>query len=270
MNKIVKIRFWLILSLTGFFVSAGYELREAGHSFGGVPSYVIAMLSLLIGAKLAEVVVDYLLRLRWIRRELAASTYVEGYWYLETANLGDSPLNKDGILYIHNDPSTDETKAVTTRLNEDGDEFPTKSEIAYVQWDADLKYLNYFRLTYPGPQPKFGLASGRFIRCDDLKSYPTFLEAHIVLTGEDVVRRQSAVKIDDEVVKNLQSKFGSKWKTEALKAGKEVLIAAATAAKNGGRSCINTSEPNRVAGGFSPPAPTAPRMRVRTGRVLRD
>ena len=27
--------------------------------------------------------------------------------------------------------------------------------------------------------------------------------------------------------------------------------------------------PNRVAGGFSPPAPTAPRMRVRTGRVLR-
>jgi hypothetical protein len=27
--------------------------------------------------------------------------------------------------------------------------------------------------------------------------------------------------------------------------------------------------PNRVAGGFSPPAPTAPRMRVRTGRFLR-
>ncbi len=28
--------------------------------------------------------------------------------------------------------------------------------------------------------------------------------------------------------------------------------------------------PNRVAGGFSPPAPTAPRMRVRTGRFLRE
>jgi hypothetical protein len=28
--------------------------------------------------------------------------------------------------------------------------------------------------------------------------------------------------------------------------------------------------PNRVAGGFSPPAPTAPRMRVRTGRFLRS
>jgi hypothetical protein len=27
--------------------------------------------------------------------------------------------------------------------------------------------------------------------------------------------------------------------------------------------------PNRVAGGLSPPAPTAPRMRVRTGRFLR-
>jgi hypothetical protein len=29
------------------------------------------------------------------------------------------------------------------------------------------------------------------------------------------------------------------------------------------------ASPNRVAGGFSPPAPTAPRMRVRTGRFLR-
>ena len=28
--------------------------------------------------------------------------------------------------------------------------------------------------------------------------------------------------------------------------------------------------PNRVAWGFSPPAPTAPRMRVRTGRFLRS
>jgi hypothetical protein len=33
--------------------------------------------------------------------------------------------------------------------------------------------------------------------------------------------------------------------------------------------CLLALQPNRVAGGFSPPAPTAPRMRVRTGRVLR-
>jgi hypothetical protein len=37
----------------------------------------------------------------------------------------------------------------------------------------------------------------------------------------------------------------------------------------GGRAASNRLH-NRVAGGFSPPAPTTPRMRVRTGRFLRD
>ena len=36
-----------------------------------------------------------------------------------------------------------------------------------------------------------------------------------------------------------------------------------------GPGSIYSDSPNRVAGGFSPPAPTAPRMRVRTGRFLR-
>lgn len=225
MNNVANVRFWLVLTFTGFVISAGYELREAGHSFGGVPSYAVAVLSLLISSTLAKTVVDIIIRSRWVRGRLAASAHVEGYWYLQTSKVGDSPLNRDGILFIHTDPFTNETKVVTTRLDDNGEEFPTVSEIAYVKGGNDTSYLNYFRPTYPGPQPKFGLASGRFVVSDDFKPYPTFLEAHIVLTGEDIVRRQSAVRIDDRFVKDLQIKFGARWKTEILKSGKRAIMA---------------------------------------------
>lgn len=225
MKKLSDIRLWLTVALTAVLVSAGYELRSAGLNFGGVPSYLVAVVSLVLGGKLAATLVDLCTKSRWLRGKVNSTAHIEGYWYLTTTSVGDSPLNKDGILYLSFESDIGEIQVVTTRLAEDGTEFPTASEIAYARTEgAHTSYLNYFRLTYPGSETRFGLSSGRFVHSDDLAPHPNLLEAHISVTGEGVVRRQSGRRIDDKVISTLKKQYGANWKTKALLGGRSVLF----------------------------------------------
>ena len=125
-------------------------------------------------------------------------------------------------MYISHDLSTIETRVVTTRIGANDDEYQTVSKIAYVRTvGTEKSYLNHFEFTYPGPESGSGLSSGKFINIDDLRPYPTLLEARAVLTGEGVVRRQIAKRMDDGIVKALQKKHGSQWMSIVLRTGKE-------------------------------------------------
>lgn len=222
MQRIQTARLVLIVLLTSGLVAAGYEIRSAGLSFSGIPPYVIAGLSVFLGGAFATLCVNILLGFRRIRSVITNTAHVEGYWYLTTDSQSNGPLSPEGVLFISHEPSLGETRLVTTRLDPNGGEYTTASEIAYVRGEGiDMKYLNYFRLMYPGPESPFGLSAGRFIWSDDLKPYPDKLEAHINLTGENVVRRQSARRIDDKRVRQFMQKYGANWKTEVLTKGKQ-------------------------------------------------
>jgi hypothetical protein len=226
MHKITRVRLWMIVGLTSFLVAAAYEVRAAGIPFAGVPSYVVALFTLILGASAATGMVNVLTASRWMRRLITTSAHVEGYWYLRTdMGTGESPLGRDGILFIYHEPRLGETRVVTTRLDDEGNEFPTVSEIAYVRGDGiDISYLNHFKLTFSRQEPKFGLSSGRFVMSDDLKPCPNWFEASVIVAGEDIVRRQYAQRIDDQTVRELQRRFGSRWKTRALQQGPDAMF----------------------------------------------
>jgi len=51
------------------------------------------------------------------------------------------------------------------------------------------------------------------------------MEAHVTVTGEGVVRRQIAERIDDRIIKDLQKQHGSQWKSMALQSGRKAVFA---------------------------------------------
>lgn len=225
MQKLQTVKLLFTVFFTSGFVIAGYEMRAAGLSFWGLPQYLIAGLTLVLGGSLAAVVSHALLSLRRVRRYMMGSAYIEGYWYLVTSHQAGSPLDPDGILFIRHEPVSGETQVVTTRLDTTGAEYASLSEIAHVRTSgSEIRYLNYFSLACPGMQAATGLSSGRFITSDDLLPYPNRLEAQINLSGEGTVRRQSADRICDRRVAQLKQLHGKKWLTVALSKGKSYLF----------------------------------------------
>jgi hypothetical protein len=225
MHRIQTVKLLSTVVLTAGLVAAGYEMRSAGLSFWGLPQYLIAGLTIVLGGTLAALLANGLLSIQAVRRLIMGQSHVEGYWYLSTTRQSDSPLNPDGILFIKHDPTSGETQVVTTRLDASGAEYSTASEIAHVRaLGNEIKYLNYFRLTYPGPDSPFGLSSGKFISSDDTSSCPNKLETQINLTGEGTVRRQVADRIDADRVRHLKRRYGKKWMTSALSKGKQYVF----------------------------------------------
>jgi len=160
--KIAAFRYALITVLSTAFVVIAYELRKISDSLSAVPSVIVALICAAFGGAFALLLVNLLIQWRWFRRRISASTDVEGYWWITTQGEGESPLDRDGIMYICHDLASSETRVVTTRVAANGDEYPTVSKIAYVRTvGAEKSYLNHFELTYPGLGPRLGLSSGK-------------------------------------------------------------------------------------------------------------
>lgn len=224
MHRIYRAKLAFIVALTAGLLMAGYEARSAGYSFWGIPSYVVAALSVGLGATLATIIASALLSMPAIRALFCGSSHVEGYWFLQTKGSTQNMLSPDGILYLSHDPEVGETKVVTTRLDSDGAPYPTESEIAYVRSEGiDIKYVNYFRLT-AGEVTRFGLSSGTFVRTDDFHRYPDQLTADISLTGVGEVQKQRGQRIAPATVEHLKRRYGDRWKEMALKGGRAVVF----------------------------------------------
>jgi hypothetical protein len=123
-----------------------------------------------------------------------------------------SPLNHVGVLFLEFKVDKQEFKAVTTRLDDQGEKFIVNSEVAYVRDDSvNVRYLNYFCMNYPGPGKKYGMAFAEFSKTDDFPAGPNALEGSIALEDEGVIRRQSAERIPEKCVSFLRSRHGEKW-----------------------------------------------------------
>lgn len=228
MKELLRWRARLIAVATATLVAVAYELDLAIAESTRIPNWLLAFLTFVVSIGPATMTVGKALSLRTVRRLMMSTKHVEGFWWLATDPCGDnepisgSPLLQDGLLFIRHNTSAGESKVVTTRLATDSRVYPTESEMAYVRDDGvGFGYINHFRLTFPGPEIKFGLSAGRFMATDDVAAHPNWLEAQITVAGEPVVYRQSAQRIPEQAVKDLKRQHGKDWVRQALVAGRQ-------------------------------------------------
>ncbi|MEM0976167.1 MAG: hypothetical protein AAGJ34_01400 [Pseudomonadota bacterium] len=143
---------------------------------------------------------------------------VEGYWHTRTEkhSKNKGPVSIAGIAFMAYQIDTGEFKVETTRY--DGDrKFITQSEIAYVRTTGStIRYLNFFRLTYPDPEGPNGYASGKFSYGDHFAGHPMFFEAVLSIDGGNLIVPQFAERIPERVVSRYQKKHGEDWKKRYL------------------------------------------------------
>ncbi len=232
MKKLLRIKYWLAITIASLFVVIGYELRLENVLGGGIPSLITAVFSFLLGATFADLLCGYLLNQQFIRNVLLGVNSAEGYWYLTTdcSSEGESPLDYRAVLYIQYVPSKGEVKSVTIRYDKNDEKFITNSVVAYIREDdINVHYLNHFRLTYNLSKDdishKLGIVYGEFSETTNSTPGLDRLEAHIAVSGEGIVRRQSADKIPNSEVSELKKEYGDDWIHEYLRSRKNTLDA---------------------------------------------
>ena len=214
MKTIFAIRLWASITLASLLVSLSYELDSVKNLKLGIPSYITAVIAFLLGSTTAKIVVDWVLGLRWMRRKIIGSKCIEGYWLIRTANPDDksSPFGFPGILFVEYKIKEGELKAVTTRVDSAGHLFVVNSEIAFVREEGvNVRYLNYFRITYPGPGVEYGMAFAEFSNNDHFESAPNILQGTIALEKEGKIRRQSARRITKATIKKFRRSHKKEW-----------------------------------------------------------
>lgn len=214
MQKISQFRTWASFSVTMLFVALSYEFRIGNLIFPSIPygGVFIAVIVFAFGSKISDFAVGLALSSKKLRKLIAGKSYIEGFWYLNTAKPkgSSSSLTQTGIACMQYDILADDFKVETVRFTSDGEKYVTISEIAHSRARGQtIRYLNCFRLTYPGPEDRIGLSFGQFAL--EGNSSPKSLEAHIAVAGEGVSRRQSATRIDDEVVEQFKLEFKDDW-----------------------------------------------------------
>ncbi|WP_375588726.1 hypothetical protein ABWH89_16710 [Hoeflea alexandrii] len=214
MQNISEFRNWLVFSITFFMVALSYEFRLGNILLPTFPlaGILVASLVFAFGSRVSDYIVGFLLKSWTVRRMIAGRSFIEGYWHLKTAQPegSKSALTQTGIACMQYDPSANDFKVETVRFDDKGDKYVTISEIAHVRSRGQtIRYLNCFRLTYPGPEDKIGLSFGQFAFEGEL--IPRSLEAHIAVAGEGISRRQSAERIPEDIVRLYKSKSSTNW-----------------------------------------------------------
>lgn len=201
---------WIVAAAA---LAVSYELR-AGDEIG-MSNTLVSAVAFLIARSLSAPLARFLTCSRTIRRVLMWSNYVEGWWFLET-EMSDgkdsaASLRFNGILNIEYNPLTNEYSVRTIRIDDKGVEFIVCSEIAHIRKDMEtIRYLNYFKLTHPGPIPEYGMSQGNFSRTKGISRIPECLDAQI-FTEKGPTRRQWAQRIPDSSAKKLQKEHGINW-----------------------------------------------------------
>ena len=216
------------LTVGAILVGLSYEFGNAALVSGAIPTFVVAIVAFFIGSRVAAWLFDALLMFGPFRRLFAGRSFVEGHWHVRgrSAEKSEHPLDRSGVIAIQHDAVTNEARVITSRLGRDGELFTSTSEIAYVQADArDTRYLNYFKMSYPGPETTFGMSSGVFSNPDHGAGPPSVLETHTAVAGGGKMIRQQATRIDGRTRRRWRRQFGNFWIEKYLAADGDFALA---------------------------------------------
>jgi hypothetical protein len=196
------------------------QAQIAQKYFPQLPNFAVATAALILGGISADSLAKFLLHIKGVRRALLGKAYVEGHWYLQTEDsqnisndapgvqIRESPLKRDGVLYLRYLLDKNEVKVVTTRLTKDrASTIATESKVAYVgDHGPTITYLNFFELNADGEQD-YGVTAGSFSLSDALKS-PDLLQTTMVTYHGNKTFSQRGYKIQDCDVKLLSKSYG--------------------------------------------------------------
>ncbi len=202
MRKILRIRLLIIVFISNLLVIFSYELKPAVIQLNGIPSWLIATVTLTLGISLTIFMVDSLFKFRTARKWAIGNSWVEGFWLIRTYDENTKhPITNPGVLSIQYNVAENEVKAVTTRIDENGNKYVVNSEFAYVRAEgANVNYLNYFKLSHMRTGVEYGVAYASFSSTTH-SGYPDTYTGSIALQTEGVLRVQSARRITDEEIK---------------------------------------------------------------------
>lgn len=221
MTPIWRAKFWLGTLLTTIFVILSQEIEILA-----APRWLLAIIAFVISTYASTFSIDWALKREWGRMLIMGKNWIEGHWYLRTADVGGHPhpITNDGITHISHDGYEFALKVNTyrTKPKADVDEFTSVSEITTIT-EYDTHFTNYFNLHAGGLNPTHGISVGTFFRAHDPK-YPDQYEGGVVLFSDGVYRRQLAYKIPEEIVKSLRQSDGDRWKDALLSRGYEHLL----------------------------------------------
>ncbi|MEO1650696.1 MAG: hypothetical protein AAFR60_06905 [Pseudomonadota bacterium] len=202
------------LTVGAILVGLSYEFGNAVFVRAAIPTFGVAIVAFFVGSRLAAWLFDVLLMFGPVRRLFGGRSFVEGHWHVRgrSTEKSEHPLDRSGVIAIQHDAATNEARVITSRLGREGELFTSMSEIAYVQADArDTRYLNYFKMSYPGPETTFGMSSGVFSNPDQGAGPPSVLETHTAVAGGGPMIRQQATRIDGRTRRRWRRQFGNFW-----------------------------------------------------------
>lgn len=216
MNKILLTKYWAIIFLSSTFVAVSYQLKIDHAVLPGIPSYVLAIFTFILGAPIANFLISMILRVKNVRKLamfLFGGSCIEGHWLISAHNNeGDPhPLSRIGVLYLRYDPGNGELVATTTRYDVDGEKILVNSELAFAREEKKIvRYLNYFTYSFGG-KDRNGMAFSRISEDSEFSKGMNSYAGTIVIEGEGAIRSQHARKIPDKKARELYQEYGDKW-----------------------------------------------------------
>lgn len=222
MHKLDDFRVFFSFGVASFLVPLAYIMRafleipipEGASAVNREIFFSIGITILFVfGLSISRWIATQLIKSRAIRKFILGSAYTEGYWYLKTEIVtgGDYPLQRSGIAYMSYKLDSREFKIETIRYVGER-KYVTQSEVGYVRTTGStLRYLNFFKMTYPDPDGASGFASGRFSYGDHFAKTPQFFDAVIAVQDGAFIGGQYAERISDAIVEKYHKEHGSKW-----------------------------------------------------------
>lgn len=230
MQKLNRFQTWFMLITAVIIMTISNEVSFEGNNPEDNNPQGMAIFQILLpivlsltGAAIAEKLSQYLFKYMWVRKTIMGSKFVEGHWILKTTPHKDeqdnsSPLLYPAVAHMSYDHTSQEFRVETTRISHDGKRFTTLSEVAHVRTTGPtIRYLNFFKLSGPHYDPRYGFSSGKFIQKHQYAKMPINFDADISVQEEGNMRRQFGRRISDREAGKFYKKFGHDWVEEYLK-----------------------------------------------------
>jgi hypothetical protein len=198
----------LVTLVTGLCVIASYQMPWLAQRVG-VPQMAVALVSAVIGGAASTWIVSLLTKIKWIRKLIVGSTWVEGWWVLLTYPSDGSQEHK-GLLEIKYIDGL-KLEALAFYADDALDHLTAKSYYLTID-DKSMRYINYARVI--DAMPNFDIIAAGELHFDTGKSYPTLYKGARVNLGNKVLHWQAMSKIDDSVIRQFQLQHGDIWKNK--------------------------------------------------------
>lgn len=233
MERIKKFREKFIFILTTLLITLGLmckdriEILLKSHSFE-LHQEFFYLIIVVSGAVLAEIgahpVVDLILKSKRMRKLIAGSTFIEGFWFYthkKTDNDQDSVFANNALAEMSYNPASKKLEMSVYRSAKGVAIFNSNSKTLNFD-ETDKSYLNhftYFNHNYTS-ELDHGFAIGSYTANENNEIYR--FQGSIYVTGDKGKRMvifQQGNKIDDEIKQFKASYKGpiSNWREEFLK-----------------------------------------------------